>query len=142
MSSFLTGRRAGVLLTTAIVALTLVAAYIHLSLGGLLFTLNGLGYIGLAVLLVVGAVGPTATVRRFSWFPRIGIVGYAATTIAAYLIMGPYFSLGLITKGIEGALIGLVVLDIIRVYGGPFGLVRAALASVAPILPARMRPTN
>lgn len=139
MSNLLRSRSAGVLVTTAIVALTLATAYIHLTLGGLLFTLNGLGYLGLAVLLVLGGAAPTAIVSRFSWFPRVGVVGYAAITIAGYLVMGPYFSLGFITKTIEGALIALVVVDVIRVYGSPFGLVRAALASVAPVLPARLR---
>ena len=56
--------------------------------------------------------------------------------------MGPYFSLGFITKAIEGALIALVVVDVIRVYGSPVGLVRAALASVAPVLPTRVRPAS
>lgn len=142
MSTFLRSRSGGVLVTSAIVALTLATAYIHLTLGGLLFTLNGLGYLGLAVLLVVGAAAPTGFVSRFSWFPRVGVAGYAAITIAGYLLMGPYFSLGFITKAIEGALIALVVVDVIRVYGSPFGLVRAALASVAPVLPARLRPAG
>ena len=43
------------MLTAAIVGLTAATAYIHLGLGGLLFTLNGLGYIGLAGLVVIGA---------------------------------------------------------------------------------------
>jgi hypothetical protein len=139
MSNFLRSRSAGVLVTSAVVALTLATAYIHLTFGGLLFTLNGLGYFSLAVLLAAGAAAPTATVSRFSWFPRLAVVGYAAITIAGYLVMGPYFSLGFITKAIEGALIVLVVVDVIRVYGSPVGLVRAALASVAPVLPARLR---
>jgi hypothetical protein len=142
MSNFLRSRSAGVLLTTAIVALTLATAYIHLTLGGLLFTLNGLGYLGLAVLLVLGAGAPTGIVSRFSWFPRVGVVGFAAITIAGYLVIGPYFSLGLITKAIEGALIALVVVDVIRVYGSPLGLVRAARASLAPVLPSRARPAG
>jgi hypothetical protein len=62
-------------------------------------------------------------------------------TIAGYLVMGPYFTLGWIAKGIEVSLIVLLAVDILRVFGSPAGLVRAALASVAPILPARMRPT-
>ena len=37
------------MLTAVSSALTRATAYIHLGLGGLLFTLNGLGYIGLAV---------------------------------------------------------------------------------------------
>jgi hypothetical protein len=55
--------------------------------------------------------------------------------------MGPYFSLGFIAKGIEVALIALLVVDVIRVYGSPVGLVRTALASLGPIVPERFRPT-
>lgn len=141
MSTFLRSRSAGVLLTAAIVALTLATANIHLGLGGLLFTLNGLGYLGLAALIVIGAVAPMALVARFSWFPRVALVGYAAMTIAGYLVIGPHFTLGWIAKGIEVAIIALVVVDVVRVYGSPMGLIRAALESVAPLLPDRFRPT-
>ena len=140
MSSFFRSRTAGFVLGAAIVGLTLATANIHLGLGGLLFTLNGLGYIGLAALFIIGAAAPMQMVERFSWFPRLGLVGYAAMTIAGYLVMGPYFTLGWIAKGIEVVLIALVVVDILRVYGSPMGFVRAALASVAPVLPARFRP--
>jgi hypothetical protein len=141
VTQLLRSRPAGLVLTTVIVGLTLATAYIHLSLGGVLFTLNGLGYLGLAALVVVGAAAPMAIVERFSWFPRVALMGYAALTIAGYLVMGPYFTLGWIAKGIEVALIGVIVVDIIRVYGSPMGLVRSALASVASILPDRFRPT-
>ena len=141
MSKFLRSRSAGVLVTTAIVALTLATANIHLGLGGLLFTLNGLGYIGLAVLIVVGAAAPVALVERFSWFPRVALMGYTALTIAGYLMMGPYFTLGFIAKGIEVAIVALLVVDVLRVYGSPMGLVRAALDSVAPFVPSRFRPS-
>jgi hypothetical protein len=140
MSTFLRTRTTGALLTTAIVALTLSTAYIHLGLGGLLFTLNGLGYIGLAGLVMVGAAAPAAIVRRFSWFPRVALIGYATVTIVAYLVMGPYFSLGFIAKGIEIALVTLLVVDVVRVYGSPAGLVRTAVDSVASILPDRFPP--
>ncbi len=142
MTTFLRSRAGGALLTTAIVALTLATAYIHLTLGGLLFTLNGLGYVGLAGLIVIGAAAPIAIVERFSWFPRLALAGYTAMTIAGYVIVGPYFSLGFIAKGIEVALIALLVVDVIRVYGSPLGLVRTALASVGPIVPERFRPTS
>jgi hypothetical protein len=139
MPQALRSRAAGALLTTAIVGLTLATAYIHLGLGGLLFTLNGLGYAGLAVLVVIGAAAPLPIVARFSWFPRVALIGYTAMTIAGYLVMGPYFTLGFIAKGIETALIVLLVVDVLRVYRSPMGLVRTALASVAPVLPARIR---
>lgn len=141
MTTFLRSRAAGAMLTAAIVGLTLATAYIHFTLGGVLFTLNALGYIGLAGLIVIGAVAPIALVARFSWFPRVALAGYTALTIVGYLVMGPYFTLGFIAKGIEVALLGLLLIDVIRVYGSPFGLVRAALASVAPMIPTRFRPT-
>lgn len=134
-------RAAGAVLTTAIVGLTLATAYIHSTLGGLLFTLNALGYLGLAALIVIGAAAPSPVVKRFSWFPRLALLGYTAMTIAGYLVMGPYFTLGFIAKGIEVALVTLLVIDIIRVYGSPMGMVRSALASVDPIVPERFRQT-
>jgi hypothetical protein len=125
-------------LTVGIVALTAATAYIHLTLGGLLFLLNGLGYVGLIVLVVVAAVVPHQLVARFDWFPRVALVGYAATTIAGYLVIGPYFALGWITKAIEVTLICLVLLDVVRVYGSPRAMVRRAVASVG----GPRHPTN
>ena len=87
-------------LTVAIVDLALITAYIHLTLGGTLFTLNAIGYAALAAALVVSAV-PHPFVRRFAWLPRIGLAGYTAITIVAYLVIGPYFTLGWVAKGIE-----------------------------------------
>jgi hypothetical protein len=142
VTTFLRSRTAGALLTATIVGLTLATAYIHLTLGGLLFTLNGLGYVGLAALIVIGAVAPVAVVERFSWLPRLALAGYAAMTIAGYLVMGPYFSLGFIAKGIEVALIAALVIDVVRVYGSPAGMVRSAIASLGPIVPDRFRPTS
>jgi len=142
MSTFLRSRATGAALTAAIVGLTLATAYIHSTLGGLLFTLNALGYLGLAGLIVIGAAAPVAIVERFSWFPRVALIGYAGITIAGYLVTGPYFTLGFIAKGIEVALVTLLVVDILRVYGSPLSLVRTALGSVGPIAPERFRPTT
>jgi hypothetical protein len=140
MPQFMRSRAAGAVLTAAIVALTGATASIHLGLGGLLFTLNGLGYIGLAGLVVIGAAAPSRIVERFSWFPRVALMGYTAMTIAGYLAMGPFFTLGWIAKGIEVALIVLLAVDMVRVFGSPMGVVNAAIASLAPVLPSRLRP--
>jgi len=141
MPQFMRSRSAGALLTIAIVALTLATAYIHLNLGGLLFTLNGLGYLGLAALIVISVAAPLAIVKRSAWFPRVALIGYTAATITGYLVMGPYFSLGFIAKGIEVALVAFLVVDLVRSYGSPLGVVRAAVESLAPVLPERFRPT-
>jgi hypothetical protein len=125
-------------LTAAIVGLTLATAYIHLSLGGLLFTLNAAGYAALAAATVVAATVSHPLVRRLDWLPRVGLAGYTVTTIGAYLVMGPYFGLGWMAKGIEGAILTLLMIDVYRTYGSPAGLIRAALDSVG--LGARSRP--
>jgi hypothetical protein len=123
-------RATGVVLTTAIVALTLSTAYIHSTLGGLLFTLNALGYVAAAVAIVIGAAAPHPFIARFSWLPRLGLMGYAAATIVGWAIMGPYFTLAYIAKAIEVVLISLLVADSVRVYGSPLAMIRQGLATV------------
>ena len=103
---------AGVMLFV-ILELTLATALIHLSLGGTLFTLNGLGYLGLGAAYLGSAVLPIPFVRRFAWLPRVGLALYAMGTIGAYLLIGPYITLGWIAKGIELAIIGLVAVDLL-----------------------------
>ena len=121
----------GVGLTLAIVDLTLITAYVHFTLGGTLFLLNAFGYVALAAALVASAI-PHPFVRRFAWVPRVGLAGFAAATIVGYLVIGPYFSLGWITKAVEVAIIVLLAADLIRLYGSPAGLMRAALSSLRP----------
>lgn len=121
---------AGAVLTTAIVALTLATAYIHSTLGGLLFTLNALGYAALAVAVAVGAAATMSIVVRFSWLPRIGLFGFTLVTILAWAMMGPRFDLAYLTKGIEVGILILLVVDVYRVYGGPGGLVTEAMNSI------------
>lgn len=131
MNAVVTKSRAtGVVLTTAIVALTLSTAYIHSTLGGLLFTLNALGYVAAAVAIVIGAAAPHPFIARFSWLPRLGLMGYAAATIVGWAIMGPYFTLAYIAKAIEVVLISLLVADSVRVYGSPLAMIRQGLATV------------
>lgn len=119
----------GIALTAATVALTLTTAYIHISLGGMLFTLNALGYVGLAAALAVGSI-PHPFIDRFSWLPRAGLAGFTAITIGAYLVIGPYFSLGWIAKAAEVGILLLLALDVVRVYGSPAGLVSAVIGSL------------
>jgi hypothetical protein len=119
-----------VLLTAVAVTLTLTTAYIHLTLGAPLFTLNAVGYLGLAALVVIGASVRHSIVARFGWVPGASLAGYAAVTIVSYLIVGPYFALGWIAKAVELALIGVVAADLVSAYGSPADVVRAALGSL------------
>jgi hypothetical protein len=134
MASALEGRPmasrvAGIGLTTGIVELTLITAYIHLTLGGVLFTLNAIGYAVLAVAVIAASLVP-APLKRFGWLPRVGLAGYTAATIGGYLVLGPYFDLGWIAKGIEVAILTLLAADLLRRYGSPAGIMRAALGSL------------
>lgn len=136
--TLLKSRAAGAALTLGIVALASTTAYVHLTLGGLLFLLNGLGYAGLTVLLIIGAMPLSPLAARFDWFPRLALIGFAAMTIAGYLVIGPYFALGWITKGVELALIALVMVDVIRVYGSLPAFGRRAIATL--VGPDGLRP--
>jgi hypothetical protein len=61
----------------------------------------------------VGAVLPSPAIRRLSWLPRAGLAVFASVTIVAYLVIGPYFTLGWVTKGIEVAIVMLVMADLL-----------------------------
>lgn len=109
----------------AIVGLVLGTAYIHSTLGGMLFTLNALGYLVAAAAIVA----PIAIASRYRWFIRIGLMGYAATAIAAWAVQGPYYSTAYLAKGIEIALITLLVVDFVRFDGNPLAVVRREIAA-------------
>ena len=114
-------------LRTAIVALTVGTAYIHLTLGGALFTLNGVGYLVGAAAMVV----PLAIARRHRWLIRIGLAGYAFTTIVAWALDGPYYATAYVAKAIELALIALLAIDFVRRDGNPIDRVRDELRSLS-----------
>jgi hypothetical protein len=117
----------------AIVGLVLGTAYIHSTLGGLLFTLNAAGYAVAAIAMIV----PLALASRFRWFIRLGLMGYAAATIAGWAIQGPYYSTAYVAKAIEVALIGLVLVDFVRFDGNPISVVRREVAAGLAFLKAR-----
>jgi hypothetical protein len=95
-----------------VIILVLITAVIHLFLGiqysDTLFLLNGIGYIGLVGMLYL----PLAFLVGYRGYVRWVLVGYAALTVILYFVMqtNPFASgLGLFTKAVEIALIGLLV---------------------------------
>jgi hypothetical protein len=110
-----------VAIRVGIVGLALATGYIHSTLGGLLFTLNAIGYVVAAAAIVI----PLALAVRFRWLVRLGLMGYAATTILGWAIQGPYYSTAFIAKGIEVALILLVAIDFARMDGNPINVVKS-----------------
>jgi hypothetical protein len=117
---------ADALLRIAIVGLTLGTAYIHSTLGGLLFTLNALGYLTFAVAMVV----PLGIASRFRWIIRIALAGYAVTTIVGWVIDGPDITIAYVAKAIEVALIALLLVDFVRFDGNPVNVVRRELRAL------------
>jgi hypothetical protein len=104
---------AGIVLRAAIVCLTVATGWIHLTLGGLLFTLNGLGYLVAALAMVV----PLAVAVRFRWFIRLGLVAYALMAIVGWYLTGPRYDVAYLAKAIEVGLIALLAIEI-RAYDG------------------------
>lgn len=113
----------------AIVALTLATAAIHASLGGTLFFMNAIGYTVLAIALVLP--GPVARIR---WLTRWALIGFTAVTVGGWLMFGARFDLAYLDKGIEVALIGLLLLESFVVDGGPLAAVRRARRIAGSIL--------
>jgi hypothetical protein len=107
------------LLRAAIVLLALATAAIHLTLGGLLFTLNAVGYTTLAILMV--APGPIGRVRVFV---RLALIGFTTATIGGWLLFGARFPLAFLDKALEVALVAAVAFEVWYLDGGPAGVVR------------------
>jgi hypothetical protein len=104
-----------------IVALTLATAWIHASLGGLVFTLNALSYTTLAVGMVVP--GPLG---RHRWLVRLALLGLTTVTIAGWVAFGARFPLAYADKAIEVLLVVLLAIEIGRLDGGPRGIAARA----------------
>ena len=106
-------------LRVMIVALTLATAAIHVTLGGTLFLMNAVGYTVLALAMVLP--GPVARIR---WLIRYALIGFTFATIVGWLMFGARFDLAYLDKGIEVALIGLLLIESWVIDGGPLAVAR------------------
>ena len=80
---------------------------------------------------------PLALAVRFRWVVRLGLIGYALTTIIGWAIQGPYYQTAYIAKAIEVALIVLVAVDFARMDGNPITVVKREVASFAALVTNR-----
>jgi hypothetical protein len=124
------GDTLGIMLRVAIVVLTLSTAYIHSTLGGMIFTANAVGYTVFAVLMVV----PIAIVSRYRWVVRAGLVGFALGSIFAWVFMGGRFTLAYVDKAIEVGLIAALLVEMWRYDGGPINVLRKLIALAITIV--------
>jgi hypothetical protein len=122
-------RPLAIALRIGIVALTLATAQIHVTLGGLMFTLNAIGYAILAAAMVLpGPIG------RLRWLTRYALIGFTAMTIVGWLAFGARFDLAYVDKAIEVVLIVLLLVESWVVDGGPLAAARRARRDVAALL--------
>jgi hypothetical protein len=117
-----------VALRAIVLVLTLATAAIHASLGGMLFMANAAGYVVLALAMV--APGPAP---RFRWLIRLALIGFTAATIGGWVVFGPRFGLAYLDKGIEVALIGVLLIEQWRSDGGPVGVYRRIRSLVSGV---------
>jgi hypothetical protein len=109
---------AAVGLVAGVVALTLATAYIHSTLGGWLFTLNAVGYVTLAVAILL----PIRLFDQFRWLVRLALLGFTLLTIGGWVLFGARYDVAYLTKGIETVLVGLLIVSVYRFDGGPRGV--------------------
>jgi hypothetical protein len=99
---------------TGVILLTLFAATVHISLlfPDLVFILNGLGYVTLlaALYLPISRLMDHRRVVVVRWT----LIGYVTLTILLWVVMGERTLLGYSTTAGEVALVGLVVLEGMR----------------------------
>jgi hypothetical protein len=108
-----------VVLVAGTVILTLATAYIHSTLGGLLFTMNAIGYTVLAAALIV----PIPLFARFRWLIRLGLLGFVLATIGGWILFGARYDVAYFDKAIEVVLIGFLLVSIYRFDGGVAGVI-------------------
>lgn len=120
-------------LLTLIVGLTLSTGYIHYWVGGMLLTLNAIGYLTLSIAVVVSAV----FFRRFLPLVLIALAGYAAVTIVGWMFMGPYIDVAYLAKGIEVVLIATIGFTLWRMSDETRAAVNWAVGLPAALLGRR-----
>jgi hypothetical protein len=113
----------GIALRVTIVALTLATAYIHTTLGSMLFMANAVGYTILAIAMVV----PIGIVTRYRWLVRAALLVFTAATIIGWFMFGPRFFLAYVDKGIEVGLIAALLTEMVLYDGGPINVVRRGI---------------
>src|SRR4249920_2671666 len=88
----------------ALVGLTFATAYIHSTLGGLMFTANALGFATLGVAMLV----PVGLAVQYRGFIQVALGGFAAATIGGWLLFGARYATAYLATGIEIAIVALV----------------------------------
>lgn len=109
-----------VALRLGIVALTLATAYIHTTLGSMMFLANAAGY----VVLAVAMIAPLPIAARYRWLIRAALLAFVVVTIGGWVLFGARYFMAYLDKAIEIALIVLLLVEMVRYDGGPAKVLR------------------
>jgi hypothetical protein len=111
-------------LRVAIVVLAPSTAYIHYTLGGMMFMLNALGFLVLGLAMVA----PLAIASSYRWLIRAALIVFALMTIGGWLMFGGRYDMGYLATGIEVALIVLLFIEMFRYDDGPVAVAQRGWA--------------
>lgn len=125
-------------LRSGAVVLALALAYIHWTLGGIMFTANAAGYALLAGALIV----PIPLAGRYRWVARLALMGFAAGTIGGWVLFGARYWLGYVTVGLELLTIAIVAADLYRADGGPVEIARRTVVLLRGLVGGGHHPTR
>lgn len=120
----------GIALRVAIVALALASAWVHTTLGSLLFLGTALGYVVLAAAMVV----PIPIIARYRWLVRAALVVFTTGAVLGWVMFGARFMLAYIDKAMEIGLIALLLIEMWRYDGGPLNVLRRSVQLAITIL--------
>ena len=70
---------------------------------------------------------PIGIIVRNRWLVRVALLGFTAVTIVGWALIGPRFMLAYVDKGIEVALVALLVVEMFRYDGGPVAVIRRGI---------------
>jgi hypothetical protein len=115
-----TKTRADLALRVTVAALAVANGWIHSQLGGLMFTLNAIGFVVLAVALVA-PVWPAPQVR---FLTRLAVAGYAAATAVGWLLFGARYDMGYLSFALDLAIMTLVAVDSLVADGSPIAIAK------------------
>jgi hypothetical protein len=115
-----TKNRVDVALRLAVAGMAVANGYIHSQLGGVMFTLNAVGFVVLAA-AILAPVWPAPQVR---WLTRLAMAGYAAATATGWFLFGARYDMGYLSFTLDITIFAVVAVDSLVADGSPITIAK------------------
>jgi len=115
-----TRSRVDVATRVGIAGLAVTNGYIHSQLGGLMFTMNAVGWVVLAAALLA----PVWPAPQLRFLTRLGVAGFAATTAIGWLLFGARYDMGYVSFGLDVVIAVVALADSLFVDGSPIAIAK------------------